>query len=170
MILVRHTRPAVAPGVCYGRTDLELADSFCEEARRVIENLRPCEVLVTSPLQRCRRLAEKIASEFGIKWQIDERLQEIDFGAWEGRAWSEISKSELDEWAKNFMHARPHGGESVASLRERSLNAVSDYRSARRSHIVVTHSGVIKATLADGDVPDSFRTAVEYGGIVELPE
>ena len=31
LMLVRHTRPDVAPGVCYGRTDLDVAASFSAE-------------------------------------------------------------------------------------------------------------------------------------------
>jgi len=169
IILVRHTRPAVERNVCYGRTDLKLPDSFAEDARRVLDKLQSSDILITSPLHRCRRLAAKIAAEFGMEQKIDDRVREMDFGSWEGRPWSEIPSSELDQWAHDFLHARPHGGESVAMLRERSLNAINEFRRVGRRHIVVTHSGVIKATLSDGDTADSFAAVVEFGGIVELP-
>ena len=38
-VLVRHTRSVVPPGVCYGRTEVPLADTFPEEARAVRERL-----------------------------------------------------------------------------------------------------------------------------------
>ena len=41
LILVRHTRPLVADGVCYGVTDLDLAPTFDDEAARVLAALPP---------------------------------------------------------------------------------------------------------------------------------
>jgi alpha-ribazole phosphatase len=169
IVLVRHTHPDVEGDVCYGRTDLDLAASFPDEALAVIATLQGCDVLITSPLQRCRMLATEIGSEFGVEPRIDDRVQEMDFGAWEGLRWSGIPGSELDQWAQDFLHARPHGGESVAMLRERSLAAIADYRKNPLRHIIVTHAGVIKAVLADGDGPEDFAASIGFGGAVELP-
>ena len=86
LILVRHTRPAVPENVCYGATDLDVASTFEEEAARVIEALPPAERLVTSPLRRCRLLAERIGAARALVPVIDARLREMDFGAWGGGA------------------------------------------------------------------------------------
>lgn len=168
LVLIRHTRPEVAAGVCYGRTDLDVAGTFPDDAREVIGRLGTPDRLVSSPLRRCRRLAEAIAAAAGLTVEIDARLQEMDFGAWEGQLWSQIPKSEIDQWAADFLHARPHGGESVAMLRARTLAALRDYRRNAGQWVVVTHAGVIKSALAGGDGADSFATDIAYGGIVEL--
>ena len=167
IILVRHTVPNVADNVCYGQTDLGLAESFQSEALEVISKLENCEVLITSPLQRCRKLAEKIGATFKIQPNIDPRVREMDFGTWEGYEWSDIPRHELDLWAKDFLHARPHGGDSVAMLRSRTLNALAEYSASRQRYIVVTHSGVIKAALSDGDDAEHFATAVDFGGVID---
>ena len=167
--LVRHTRPLVSDGVCYGMTDLDLAATFEEEAARVVETLPPAQRLVTSPLYRCRRLAERIGAAQGLTPAIDERLREMDFGAWEGVPWDAIPRDELDAWAADFLHARPHGGESVFMLRERSWAAIDDYRRSGASHIVVTHAGIIKAALAQSGDPKAWKVHVEFGGSVCLP-
>lgn len=166
VVLIRHTRPAVSDGVCYGRTDLDVADSFRDEVRQVLAGIQPFDVLVTSPLRRCRRLAEAIGADSGVLPEVDERIQEMDFGRWEGLAWSDVPVDELDEWAENFLHARPHGGESVAMLRRRALEALLDFRASGRKHIVVTHAGVIKVAMAGDDAPESFNTKVDFGGMV----
>ena len=57
---------------------------------------------------------------------FDERLREFDFGTWEGVRWDAIPRAELDAWAADFFHARPHGGESVHMLRERVETAIAD--------------------------------------------
>ena len=166
--LVRHTRPDVASDVCYGSTDLELADSFRAESDQVIQLLNEHDRLVSSPLQRCRKLAEAIGHALGLDMQIDERLREMDFGSWEGKRWSAIAESEVALWRDDFMHARPHGGESVAMLRDRTRAALCDYQIEGTSTIIVTHSGVIKAALASGDTAADFDAHIDFGGIVEL--
>ena len=167
--LVRHTQPAVSDGVCYGATDLDVAPTFEAEAAQVVEALPPAMRLCTSPLRRCRRLAERIGAAQGLTPAIDERLREMDLGAWEGVAWDDIPRAELDAWAADFLHARPHGGENVYMLRERIWAAIDDYRRSGLSHIVVTHHGIIKAALARNGDPEAWKTHVDFGGSIRLP-
>ena len=169
LILVRHTRPLVSGSVCYGVTDLELASTFDDEAARIVDALPPAQRLVTSPLRRCRRLAERIGAAQSLAPVIDARLRELDFGAWEGLPWDAIPRPELDAWAANFLHARPHGGESVHMLYERTRAAVADYRRSGLSHIAVTHAGVIKAVRAESGHPDAWKSNVDFGGTFHLP-
>ena len=168
LILVRHTRPAIAAGVCYGVTDLDLAPTFDEEAAGVLAALPPADRLVSSPLRRCRLLAERIGAVRGLAPVIDERLRELDFGTWEGMPWSGIPRPELDAWAADFLHARPHGGESVHMLSERVGAAIGDYRRSGASHLVVTHAGVIKAALAHDGHPHGWQAGIDFGGLVHL--
>ena len=167
--LVRHTRPAVPEGVCYGATDLDLASTFDDEAVAVLAALPPTERLVSSPLLRCRRLAERIGTARGVAPMFDERLKEFDFGAWECMRWDDIPRSELDEWAADFFHARPHGGESVQMLHDRVGAAIAEYRSSGASHLVVTHAGVIKAALVRAGHPDGWKAVVGFGASIRLP-
>jgi len=169
LILVRHTRPCVAAGVCYGITDLDLAPTFNDEAAAIVATLPVADRLVSSPLRRCRRLAERIGAAQGVVPVFDERLREFDFGTWEGVRWDAIPRAELDAWAADFFHARPHGGESVHMLRERVETAIADYRRSGESHVVITHAGVIKAALAQSGHPDGWKAAVGFGAAVRLP-
>ena len=169
VILVRHTRPAVPAGVCYGITELDLAPTFDDEAAAVVAALPRADRLVSSPLERCRRLAERIGAARGLVPVFDERLRELDFGTWEGVPWKSIPRAELDAWAADFLHARPHGGESVQMLHERVAAAIADYRRSGASHVVVTHAGVIKAALAHTGHSDGWKAVVEFGAPVRLP-
>ena len=169
VILVRHTRPAVPTGVCYGITDLDLAPTFDDEAAAIVATLPRADRLVSSPLQRCRRLAERIGAARGLLPVFDDRLREFDFGTWEGVRWESIPRMELDAWAADFFHARPHGGESVQMLHERAAAAIADYRRSGGSHVVVTHAGVIKAALARSGHCDGWKATVEFGAWVRLP-
>ncbi len=171
LTLVRHTRPDVPEGMCYGRTDVALLDTFRDEADAVLKSLPEVCQVVSSPLSRCRKLARRIASAAGLPLHIDGRLTEMDFGAWEGQLWCALPASELDAWANDFMHARPHGGESVAMLKKRVDEAIDDWAAHRQPIAFVTHAGVIKAACAsDGSAPRDFSASVGFGGIIALAD
>ena len=168
--LLRHTRPAVAPGICYGVSDVSLAESFAEECDALIRTLPEFDRIVTSPLSRCRYLAERISAGMNRPLTEDHRLREMDFGQWEGVGWDDIPSAEIDAWAADFLHARPHGGESVAMLRARVRMALSDLRRLDGDSLVVTHAGVIKVALAADDTAESHAEAIGFGGFVTLIE
>ena len=168
LTLLRHTTPNRHQGLCYGRLDLDLADSFVAEAQRALAALGKVTAIYSSPLSRCMRLAEFIAEQHGLSVTAEPRLIEMDFGRWEGLLWSHLPREELDAWAEDFMHARPHGGESVAMLRERVLLVFDEISKARSLDAVlcVTHSGVIRAAMARGDQSADYDLAVAFGGSV----
>lgn len=168
--MLRHTTPRVAPGICYGHTDLDVADSFDQEAAQVLERLPDVGAIVSSPLQRCRKLAERIAVHHNLSVELDARVMEMDFGTWEGRAWSAIPRSQLDEWAANFFRAQPHGGESVEALKTRVDAALLDIQSTQVQTLIITHAGVIRTALAKGTGAQDFQTEIGFGELVCLPE
>lgn len=169
LILLRHTRPAAAEGLCYGRTDLDVGPDFAAEAAAITATLPPVATMVTSPLRRCRRLAEAIAGARGLALADDPRLAEIDFGAWEGRPWDAIPRAEIDAWAADLMHANPHGGETVAALAARVAAALADWRAAPGPVLVVSHAGVARAARALAGETAPWTTALAHGAWITLP-
>jgi len=161
MILLRHTQPDVAAGICYGRSDLGLAPCFADTARGIIDTLPDVSRIVSSPLTRCLQLAQFVAQARALPVQIDPRLSEMDFGTWEGQPWDAIPRDQLDAWARDIMHARPHGGESVAALRARTLAALRDH--AAPATLVVTHHGVIKCARSLTMGNDAWQSNLPFG-------
>lgn len=149
LFLIRHPRPSIEEGICYGRLDVD-----CKDARPVAERLRAhlpnASRLISSPLLRARRLAELLHPTP----LFDARLMEIDFGEWEGRRWSEIDRAAIDAWAADVRHYAPPGGESAAMLQARAVDCVSDLlinrgvaEKCRGGLTLITHSGVLRALL-----------------------
>jgi len=167
IVLVRHTQPDIADGICYGSLDLPVAETFEAESVAVIKQLTKPDVLVSSPLQRCRSLATKISEAFDVPVVLDERVREMDFGSWEGTAWNDIDRSAIDQWSDEFYRARPHGGESVEMLVTRVRSALMAYRKTDKHHLVVCHAGVIKAAMSTGTTSSDFSTSVAFGGIIK---
>ena len=82
-----------------------------------------------------------------------------------------MPKQEIDAWAEDFLYARPHGGESVAMLRNRVGAALADWSALNEPIVIVTHAGVIRAARnEDRDPPGGFGDPIAFGGIVALPE
>jgi alpha-ribazole phosphatase len=162
LFLIRHPPPAVPPGTCYGRTDLPLADDPADCAAALAPLLPAGAPLFSSPLARCRRLAERLhpAPRF------DERVREIDFGEWEMQPWDALDRGLLDAWAADPFHFVPPGGEAVASLRRRVAAFLAELPEEAADVILVAHAGVIKVCAAElAGAEDWFSLRFDYGKI-----
>lgn len=170
LYLIRHTTPRIAPGICYGQLDIGVADSFDEEANNVLYWLPPLELIITSPLQRTHRLAEHLAEAQRCELRSDARLMEKDFGAWEGRAWDDIARSEIDAWAADILGYTPPGGESAQQLMQRVQTCLHDLAQLPQQNIaLIAHGGSIRALLAQiGDVPlaETLSWEMGYGAVI----
>lgn len=168
LYLIRHTIPDIAPGICYGQLDINLSENFEDEANAVLNLLPELDLVISSPLQRCKRLAAHLAQE--RKFMIDERLMEKHFGAWEGRAWDDIARCEIDAWADDIMCYAPEGGESALQVWRRVKTFMQDITQLPQQNIaLVTHGGTIRAILALlADIPltDTLEWEIDYGAVI----
>lgn len=140
--LIRHPKPRIGEGICYGQLDPE-ADNVDAIAQRLRSELPADLPLWTSPLRRCRSLADSLHANA----QVDARLAEMHFGRWEGLPWQDIPRHELDAWAADIAGYAPPGGESPSQLQARALDFVRSL--AVDEAIIITHAGVIRTLLAD---------------------
>ncbi len=150
MVLVRHGPVAVEPGLCYGRLDVDPACRPAGVVERVTAGLagQPFTCLWTSPSRRCRLVAEMIGQAFGRAPRVDGRLQELDFGRWEGRSWSGLPRAELDAWAANIEDGSPPDGETGACLVERVTAFRRTLATMSGPHVIVSHGGPLKVLSA----------------------
>jgi alpha-ribazole phosphatase len=145
--LIRHSAPLIAPGICYGRLDVAVDPSADEQTlSKLISDpgLHGAQRVWTSPAIRCRSLADAIARSLSASLSVDNRLWELDFGAWEGQAWGTIDRAELDRWAASVPTFAPPGGESGANLIERIRNFHADVCRDQQDCVVVSHGGPLK--------------------------
>ena len=167
--LIRHAAPLIAPGICYGRLDIA-ADPAAAEAVCRRATGRPATGVTrvwTSPARRCRDLANAIGLPLAVPVTVDPRLQELDFGAWEGKSWDDVARAELDAWAAAPLAFAPPGGESGSMLTARVHDFYTGLRRDRRNCIVVSHGGPLKvlAALLRGNPVDLLAPAPAIGSI-----
>ena len=161
VFLIRHPRPLVGAGICYGQLDVEAEDPQ-PTADRLRALLPAGTPVVASPLRRSRRLAEALHAQP----LFDRRLMEIDFGEWEGRGWDQVERALLDAWAADVLHFSPPGGESAAMLQARVVNCITELRAT--SVALVTHAGAIRAALGHWlrlPVGEWSQLALDFGSI-----
>lgn len=143
IFLIRHPQPQIAPGICYGQLDVPAVE--VSQTAAVLRARLPADLpVISSPLSRCRALAEALHPAP----RLEADLMEMHFGEWEGKRWDEISIAALDAWAAKLLHHTPPGGESVVMLQARSitcLNALAE--EGLKTCIVVTHAGVMRAAM-----------------------
>lgn len=147
--LVRHAQPLIAPGICYGATDV-LADAVAtQQAARALALVLPQGLrVISSPLLRCEQFALNLrALRPDLTYETDARLKEMDFGCLEGQRWADIAPSEFAQWTDNFGHWRFGGVESVQDVMARVASLWDDVRSAGDDAAWITHAGVIRAAM-----------------------
>ena len=167
VFLIRHPRPQVADGVCYGQLDLPALG--VEQTAAALRTQLPADLpLISSPLQRCRALAEALHPAP----RLEAGLMEMNFGEWEGKRWDEISIEALDAWAANLLHHAPPGGESAAMLQARSVASLNGLAAeGLPACVVVTHAGVIRAAVGHVrqlSVTEWSQLKFDYGECVML--
>jgi alpha-ribazole phosphatase len=144
--MVRHAQPLIAPGVCYGQLDVPADVEATAACARALAEVLPHGIhIICSPLQRCEQLAHVLLGlRADLTYKTDPRLQEMDFGQWEGQRWDDIGAAALDAWVADFAHHRPGGGESVEAFMQRVAAAWDETASVAET-LWITHAGVIRA-------------------------
>jgi broad specificity phosphatase PhoE len=153
--LLRHGETTYnADGNRYcGRTDIDLTEKGTAQATLVNTLLKDVhfDAVYSSPLKRAQLTAE-IAS--GVSVVIDDRLIEVDFGAWEGKTRAEfIAENELlwTNWCADPQLANAGGngecGQAIVARVDHFFNEMQQ-KHPDGTILVVAHNGVNRLYMA----------------------
>ena len=173
--LMRHGEP-VGGSRYRGQMDDPLSATGWEQMRQAVGNHHPWEVIVSSSLSRCLAFAEELGERHGIPVEAEPRLQEIGFGAWQGKTKDEISRYDpglLQRFYRDPMNNRPEDAEGLAEFRTRISSAWNDIlnRHAGKHILLICHAGVIRMALSlilDIPLSNLFRIKVANAGITRI--
>ena len=173
--LVRHARPLVEPGLCYGSSDMPADAADTEHAANELAAMLPAgSTLLMSGLQRAQQLARALhARRPELAPPIaDPRLNEMDFGRFELSRWDAIDPTEFDAWTADFHSHRFGGRESVAELLARVGQMLRDAGLIQQSTEIkypdsqdlvwFTHAGVIRAASLLHERPGARPLATDW--------
>lgn len=167
--LIRHTAVDVAPGICYGQTDVPLKKTFESEALLVKDKLKNLDVetAFSGPLSRCTGLARFCG--FG-NCVLDKRLKELNFGNWETRNWNDL---DMSVWNTDRINTPAPNGESFMQMYNRVASFFEEIKinNTFTSVAVFTHGGVISCArvyFQQADIRKTFDLMPEYGEVVKF--
>jgi len=169
IIFVRHGKTKMNEQRRYcGVIDSVLLKEGIEEIgslKKALENIE-FDCVFSSPMKRTMKSASIITKEF----LLDERLNEMNFGIFEGLNHKEVSSKypqESEKWAQDFLGYRIPGGENLFDVYKRTAGFIEDVNKLYKSVLVFTHGGVIRCALSRVfDRPDYFsRFKVDSGTI-----
>lgn len=165
--LIRHTTPHIEKGICYGQSDVPLANSFENEWQALKDKLPiAADVIFSSPLSRCMVLASKLGVHYDVPVIQNDRLKELNFGDWEMKQWNNIDQKILHEWMDNYLNVKCPGGESYQDLAERVQLFLTNLKTEGHSKvIIVTHHGAMKAMhsiLKNVDLKEGMEQKFEF--------
>jgi alpha-ribazole phosphatase len=147
--LVRHARPLIESGICYGALDVAADRQSTEDAAHLLAEALPRSLPVrVSPARRCQQLAEALARLRGdLQFATDLRLAEMDFGQWEGVGWDQIPRAAMESWTADFGDHRFGGKESANEVIARVAEVWDAARGISRDDMAVNSSGALQGEI-----------------------
>lgn len=150
--LVRHGETAHnRDGLGLGRADLPLTEVGLRQADALAARFasQPLDRVYTSPLRRCRTIAEAIAVAAGSLVEVRDELLELDVGVTEGMTFPAMREQFADflgQWSGPMGHTvRMPGGESLADVDARLAPLLTALRARpHETAVVVSHNFVIR--------------------------
>ncbi|BAV33318.1 phosphoglycerate kinase [Sulfuricaulis limicola] len=173
--LMRHGEP-VGGRKYRGQQDDPLSEKGWAQMCQAVGDHCPWQAIVSSPLLRCADFARELAARHGLPLDMDDRLVELGFGAWEGRTADELTAEDpevLVRFRRDPVAHAPPGAEPLARFRGRILEAWNTLLERHRGKqvLVIAHAGVIRMMVAQVlgiPLPYIFRLQVPSAGITRL--
>lgn len=154
-LLVRHGQNDMVGKKLAGRLPgVHLNGKGEAQARRLAAELAavPIKAVISSPLERAQETAEPIARIQNLPVEINEGLQEIDFGTWQGKSIKQLRRRKLWKDVQNHPSAFcfPEG-ETFTEAQTRiaeTLQTLSKGYAEKDMVVCVAHSDVIRLAVA----------------------
>jgi alpha-ribazole phosphatase len=151
--LIRHGEPMGGSRYRGHAIDDPLSEKGWRQMQDALGQSRPWQVIVSSPLLRCSEFARSLSEALDVPCETDIRLQEIGFGAWEGKTRQQLVQEVPDQYHAFYrdpLHCRPPGAENLSVFIERTTQAYEDIlqRHSGKHVLCVTHAGVMRAIIS----------------------
>ena len=172
LIIVRHGQTQMnVEGIFFGKLDPglnEMGRVQCKKAGDILKK-HGYDAIYSSDLLRASETTELI-NYLKLPIKFDKRLQEIDFGIFEGLSYKEIKEKYPVECEKSKNEWKTFDfitGESLERLQSRAIEFVESLDKTK-NNLVVTHWGVINCILSwyfSDKLESYWKYSVENGGI-----
>lgn len=173
--LIRHGQP-VGGSRYRGQIDDPLSEKGWQQMRDAVEGYTDWQAIVSSSLTRCADFGAEMAEKLSVPVSMDERLQEIGFGCWEGKTKAQLREEDpgqLERFWADPVANRPEGAETLVEFRQR---VIAGWHAAIERHtgqhiLMVGHAGMMRMIIREVlDMPLAamFRIDVANAGISRI--
>ncbi len=151
--LIRHGECDCGQLKLLGRTDAHLNDRGVEQAKRLSVALRDIQFdrIISSPVMRAMQTAQLIALLQQREVTVDDSFQEISYGKWTDKSFSELRNDKLwDKFNRFRAFSRIPDGEMMIDVQCRVVEKMEKLRRepSDQAVCIVSHSDPIKAILS----------------------
>jgi broad specificity phosphatase PhoE len=158
-------------GRLQGRIDVPLSELGAQQAAALARGYASAPVtrVLSSPLQRARATAAAIAAPHGLTVEVDDRLIELDYGAWDGLALADVSADDWASWRSDVDFAPP-GGERLCDVGERIASFCAEVLTGDLV-VAVSHVSPIKAAVCGAlrvDERASWRMQLDVASVTRI--
>jgi broad specificity phosphatase PhoE len=154
ILLVRHAAHVELGTILSGRRrDIALSNEGLGQAA-ILADLLGVEAVAavySSPRERAWYTARDIAEPHGLKVEVLDELDEIDFGDWAGKSFAELEGDEdWNAWNERRGSARCPAGETMGEAIARAFAALEQiaHQHEEGSVAAVTHCDIIRGVIA----------------------
>ena len=173
LILVRHGQTEMnAQKLYFGKLDPLLNDLGISQAYQAKEKLLDIDydIIYSSPLERAKQTAE-ICNYLDKDINYNSKLEEINFGIFEGLTFKEISEKFPDEVKKmeeNWKDYNYITGESPKEMFQRAISFLEtlDYS---KNNLIIAHWGIINCIISyfvSGSLDTYWKFEIKNGAVV----
>lgn len=168
-LCIRHGKcPHVGNFIAGRMKGVHLDKEGVFEVSRLSDSLRDIEItkVYSSPLERAQETAEIICNKMNIEYEIKEELNEVDYGAWSGKTFDELSMVPLwHEFNKTKGLIRIPDGEMLIEIESRISVFVEKIRKNSEEIVaLVSHGDPIKCLIAHfAGIPLDLIGRIEIG-------
>ncbi len=155
--LLRHGKVEGEPAL-YGSTDVPVSADIIEQMAQALKRgAITFDLVVSSPLQRCSKLADKLHAEGEIPMMSMAGFREMDFGLYDGQPFEQLK----DEWThlERFWQdpaKKPlPDAECLADFEHRVIKSWNELLCIasmnqwnEHSILLITHGGVIRVLIS----------------------
>lgn len=149
LIFIRHPEVSWNKQQRYlGKTDIALNRQGKKQAKLISDYLKNKNIsaVYSSNLKRTCQSASVIAKYHSLSVRKDARLNEIDFGGWEGMTFNQIQKKYprlVRKYLSDPLNTKIPEGESLLKFRNRVNKALEEILAQEKGTIVIiSHAGV----------------------------
>lgn len=166
-------------GRIQGSTEIPLNETGIAQAEELSKNVLALNYKISkiysSKQKRAMKTAQILSEATNVDYILQEGLEEICLGEWEGLNWEEVNDKypvELEEWNKNHRYSKSHKGESYQELLDRVLAAIQHIINENNENVaIVTHGAVImclRCYITNTSFDDIMKFRIKNASITEI--